>query len=43
MTAKDFGYKQLQFENIEPEQWDRFDFTKPITVPVAANLIEGFE
>ncbi|MBS4209718.1 GerMN domain-containing protein [Bacillus sp. FJAT-50079] len=43
LTAKEFGYKQLQFENIEPEHWDRFDFTKPITVPVAANLIEESE
>jgi hypothetical protein len=37
LTAKDFGYKQVVFRNIEDPAWNGFDFSKPVTVPVSPN------
>ncbi|KQL53669.1 hypothetical protein AN964_09255 [Heyndrickxia shackletonii] len=39
LTAKNFGYSSIQFENIEPLQWNGFDFSKPVEVPLAPNRI----
>ncbi|MBS4173316.1 hypothetical protein [Bacillus sp. FJAT-49736] len=39
LTAKNFGYQYVQFENIEPLQWDGFDLSKPVEVPIAPNRI----
>ncbi len=38
LTAKEYGYKTVQFENIEPLVWQGFDFNRPIDVPYSANL-----
>ncbi|GIN85623.1 anti-sigma-X factor RsiX [Heyndrickxia sporothermodurans] len=38
LTAKSFGYQSVQFENISPINWDKFDFSKPIKVPLSPNL-----
>jgi len=39
LTAKNFGFKSVQFENVKPVQWDGFDFSKPVEVPIAPNKI----
>jgi hypothetical protein len=36
LTAASFNL-QVQFKNIEPQQWSGFDFTKPLEQPLAAN------
>lgn len=38
LTAASFD-QQVQFEQIQPQQWGGFDFTKPLEKPVAANQI----
>jgi len=40
LTAKEFGKTEVQFENIEPLQWESFQFDQPIKVPIAPNLIK---
>ncbi|MBW8349120.1 hypothetical protein K0H71_06555 [Bacillus sp. IITD106] len=40
LTAKEFGKKEVQFENIEPSHWENFQFDQPIKVPIAPNLIK---
>ncbi|MBS4217275.1 GerMN domain-containing protein [Bacillus sp. FJAT-49711] len=40
LTAKEFGKAEVQFENIEPSQWESFQFDQPVKVPVAPNLIK---
>lgn len=39
-TAKEFGFDHVQFENIEPERWEEFDFSNPVPVPTYLNLLE---
>lgn len=39
LTAKNFGFTTVQFNNIEPAQWNGFDFSKPVEVPIAPNRI----
>ncbi|MGV3466921.1 MAG: hypothetical protein ACO1OT_16715 [Heyndrickxia sp.] len=39
LTAKNFGITSIQFKNVEPLQWDGFDFSKPVEVPIAPNKI----
>lgn len=39
LAAKEYGFQAVQFENIEPEQWEGFDFGQPIQVPVAPNRL----
>lgn len=38
LTAANFD-KKVKFENISPEQWYDFDFTKPMPIPIAPNLL----
>ena len=38
LTAASFDM-QVQFKNIEPQQWNGFDFTKALEKPLAANRI----
>lgn len=40
MTAKSYGYVEVQFENASIERVGEYDLTKPIPVPVAANPIK---
>lgn len=40
LTAKEYGYNTVKFKNIEPLKWEGFDFSKPIGVPYAINLIK---
>jgi len=40
LTAKEFGKAEVHFENIEPSQWESFQFDQPVKVPVAPNLIK---
>ncbi|WP_456274187.1 hypothetical protein [Bacillus sp. AK031] len=37
LTAKDFGFEQVMFENIDTPAWKEFDFSKPVSVPVSPN------
>jgi hypothetical protein len=37
LTAKSSGYEQVQFQNVEPEQWNGFTFTKPVETPLSPN------
>ncbi|MBM7584394.1 hypothetical protein JOC86_000931 [Bacillus pakistanensis] len=37
LTASEFGYKKVTFENIEPPKWESFNFTEPVEVPVSPN------
>lgn len=39
LTAKSFG-KQVQLSNTVQEQWNEFDLTQPIEVPLAPNKLE---
>jgi hypothetical protein len=39
LTAKNFGFTSVFFDHIEPLQWNGFDFTKSVKVPVAPNRI----
>ncbi|WP_399632806.1 hypothetical protein [Sporosarcina sp. SG10008] len=36
LTAADFG-EQLQFENVVQEEWNGFNFSQPLPVPVGSN------
>ena len=36
LTAASFG-KQLQFENVVQEEWNGFNFSQPLPVPVGSN------
>lgn len=36
LTAKSF-HMQIQFENVKQTEWEGFDFTNPLPVPVGAN------
>ncbi|MCR2820271.1 hypothetical protein [Lederbergia panacisoli] len=40
LTAKEFGKTEVQFENIEPSNWESFQFDQPVKVPLAPNLIQ---
>lgn len=37
LAAKSFGYESVAFKNISPLDWEGFDFSKPINVPVSPN------
>jgi hypothetical protein len=37
LTAKSFGYKEVFFKNVSPMKWEKFDFSKPIKVPISPN------
>jgi hypothetical protein len=37
LTAKEFGYEEVLFKNIEGTAWNGFDFSEPIPVPVSPN------
>ncbi|MGK4040986.1 hypothetical protein AB0Y20_01700 [Heyndrickxia oleronia] len=37
LTAKSFGYKEVLFKDVSPMKWEKFDFSKPIKVPIAPN------
>ncbi|TYS18982.1 hypothetical protein FZC78_05680 [Rossellomorea vietnamensis] len=37
LTAKEFGYEEVLFKNIEGTSWNGFDFSEPISVPVSPN------
>jgi hypothetical protein len=37
MTAKEFGFEAVMFQNLENTNWNGFDFSNPVTVPVSAN------
>ncbi|WP_113928693.1 hypothetical protein [Bacillus sp. P14.5] len=37
LTAREFGYDEVLFKNIENTTWNGFDFTKPISVPLSPN------
>lgn len=39
LAARDFGYKSVLFQNIEPAVWEGFHFDEPVPVPVAPNLL----
>ncbi|MER2189552.1 MAG: hypothetical protein ABS951_01245 [Solibacillus sp.] len=39
LTAANFD-KKVKFKNISPEQWYDFDFTKPMPMPIAPNLLD---
>ena len=36
LTAASFG-EQLQFENVVQEEWNGFNFSQPLPVPVGSN------
>lgn len=38
LTAASFG-EQLQFENVVQQEWNGFNFSKPLPVPVGSNLL----
>lgn len=38
LTASSFG-KEVQFQNIMQSEWEGFDFTKPLPIPVGANKL----
>ncbi|MBS4176474.1 hypothetical protein [Lederbergia citrea] len=40
LTAKEFGYQKVKFENIEQRTWEDFNFDQPIQVPYAPNLLK---
>lgn len=40
LTAKDFGFQTVYFENIKPKIWNGFEFEHPIIVPLAPNFIK---
>ncbi|GIN73460.1 hypothetical protein J14TS2_39350 [Bacillus sp. J14TS2] len=40
LAAKEYGFQVVQFESIEPEQWEGFDFEQPIQVPIAPNVLK---
>ncbi|MBO0995351.1 hypothetical protein [Bacillus sp. SD088] len=40
LAAKEYGFQAVQFESIEPEQWEGFDFDQPIQVPIAPNILK---
>jgi hypothetical protein len=37
MTAKEFGFEEVMFQNIENTSWNGFDFSQPVTVPISPN------
>lgn len=39
LTAKDFGYSSVFFNNIEPLEWEGFTFSEPIKVPYSPNRL----
>lgn len=40
LTAKEFGFKKVQFQNAGNEKIGHFNLRKAIEVPVAPNLID---
>ncbi|RDI41296.1 hypothetical protein [Falsibacillus pallidus] len=40
LTAHQFGYKYIQFENITPEKWEGYDFSKLVETPISPNKKE---
>ena len=38
LTAASFG-KQIQFENIVQTEWNGFNFTEPLPIPVGPNVM----
>ncbi|WP_433742918.1 hypothetical protein [Falsibacillus pallidus] len=40
LTARQFGYKYIQFENITPEKWEGYDFSKFVETPISPNKKE---
>lgn len=40
LTAKEFGFQYVHFNNIGMDHFQDFDFTKPVHVPVAPNRIQ---
>ncbi|WP_062104776.1 GerMN domain-containing protein [Bacillus niameyensis] len=39
LTAKEFGFEFVQFENLSQEEWQGFNFSQPIKVPIAPNVL----
>ncbi|MEI5907145.1 hypothetical protein WAK64_08760 [Bacillus spongiae] len=37
LTAKSFGYQQVQFDNLNFTNWNGWDFSNPVEVPYSAN------
>lgn len=37
MTAKEFGFDEVLFQNIGSSTWEGFDLSKPVSVPVSPN------
>ncbi len=37
LTAKSFGYKYVEFENIKQSKWNGFDFSAAIKTPISPN------
>jgi len=40
LTAKEFGYSNVKFENIEPQNWEEFHFENPVKVPYSSNRLK---
>jgi len=40
LTAKSFNM-QIQFENVKQTDWEGFDFTNPLPIPVGANELSN--
>ncbi|MBD1378655.1 hypothetical protein [Metabacillus arenae] len=40
LTAKEFGFEAVKFENIQPNQIGEMDLTKPVPVPFSPNPVE---
>lgn len=39
LTAKEFGFEFVQFENLSQEEWHGFHFGQPVKVPIAPNVL----
>lgn len=37
LTAKDFGYEKVKFQNLSPEEWEGFHFSETVEVPYSPN------
>lgn len=37
LTAKDFGYEEVKFQNLSPEEWGGFNFSEKVEVPYSPN------
>lgn len=40
LAAKEYGFQSVQFEGIEPQHWEGFDFEQPVEVPIAPNVLK---